>query len=299
MSEEEKIEESREDGKTESPEEQSEVESSEAGGETVATSESEISNSRSEIKTMEVHHHPQVEKKSFKEYILEGLMIFLAVTMGFFAENIRESITEGHREKQFMESMINDLRLDSAYASRCIEIIDSRISAIDSTVNYFMIHQNVSSVPYNMVRKMKRSTWDRVFIEHTGTIDQLKYSGGLRLIQNRQIVDSIESYYQQIIRFEGIGHLIYLNGQDRIHQLSEKLFDFSTEEKYEKSMQDTTSIGIVGIHTSFLNEYLNHLLQLKSSANNDKKNDAAVIVKVENLMALIQKEYHLEHEEKE
>jgi hypothetical protein len=39
---------------------------------------------------MEVHHHPTVDKKNFKEYFLEFLMIFLAVTMGFFAENIRE-----------------------------------------------------------------------------------------------------------------------------------------------------------------------------------------------------------------
>ena len=33
---------------------------------------------------MEVHYYPQVEKKNFKEYFLEFLMIFLAVTMGFF-----------------------------------------------------------------------------------------------------------------------------------------------------------------------------------------------------------------------
>ena len=43
---------------------------------------------------MEVHHHPHVEKKNFKEYFLEFLMIFLAVTMGFIAENVRERITE-------------------------------------------------------------------------------------------------------------------------------------------------------------------------------------------------------------
>ncbi len=30
--------------------------------------------SKSEI--MEVHHHPKVERKNFKEYLLEGLMIF-------------------------------------------------------------------------------------------------------------------------------------------------------------------------------------------------------------------------------
>jgi hypothetical protein len=46
---------------------------------------------------MEVHHHPHLphgEKKKFKEYFLEFLMIFLAVTLGFFAENVREHFDE-------------------------------------------------------------------------------------------------------------------------------------------------------------------------------------------------------------
>ena len=50
---------------------------------------------------MEVHHHPHVDsdshrKKGFKEYFLEFLMIFLAVTMGFFAENLRERIKDNN-----------------------------------------------------------------------------------------------------------------------------------------------------------------------------------------------------------
>src|SRR5580704_791747 len=52
---------------------------------------------------MEVHHHPQVEKKNFKEYFLEFLMIFLAVTMGFFAENIREYFAEKKNAKEYLE----------------------------------------------------------------------------------------------------------------------------------------------------------------------------------------------------
>jgi hypothetical protein len=51
---------------------------------------------------MELHHHPHVEKKNFREYILEGLMIFLAVTMGFFAESIRERITDNAKEKEYI-----------------------------------------------------------------------------------------------------------------------------------------------------------------------------------------------------
>jgi hypothetical protein len=43
---------------------------------------------------MEVHHHPHVEKKNFKEYFLEFLMIFLAVTMAFIGENMRELLCD-------------------------------------------------------------------------------------------------------------------------------------------------------------------------------------------------------------
>ena len=49
---------------------------------------------------MEVHHHPKVEKKNFKEYFLEFLMIFLAVTLGFFAESFREHLAESKKLHQ-------------------------------------------------------------------------------------------------------------------------------------------------------------------------------------------------------
>ncbi|HSN09540.1 MAG TPA: hypothetical protein VLS85_10895, partial [Hanamia sp.] len=63
---------------------------------------------------MEVHHHPHIEKKGFKEYFLEFLMIFLAVTMGFFAENIRESIKDKKQLNEYIESMVNDLQSDTS-----------------------------------------------------------------------------------------------------------------------------------------------------------------------------------------
>ncbi|MGN6196319.1 MAG: hypothetical protein ACTHOB_15370 [Ginsengibacter sp.] len=49
---------------------------------------------------MEVHHHPHVEKKNFKEYFFEFIMIFLAIrsekliraNMAFIGENMREQL---------------------------------------------------------------------------------------------------------------------------------------------------------------------------------------------------------------
>lgn len=40
---------------------------------------------------MEVHHpHHPTHKKKWSEYIIEFVMLFTAVTLGFIAENIRE-----------------------------------------------------------------------------------------------------------------------------------------------------------------------------------------------------------------
>jgi len=43
------------------------------------------------------HHHAGHAKKKFQEYITEFLMLFAAVTLGFFAET-KESITLKEKE---------------------------------------------------------------------------------------------------------------------------------------------------------------------------------------------------------
>ena len=64
---------------------------------------------------MEVHHHPDIhhKRKKFHKYFLEFLMIFLAVTLGFFAESLRENISDGQKEHEYMQSLLNNLRTDS------------------------------------------------------------------------------------------------------------------------------------------------------------------------------------------
>ena len=64
---------------------------------------------------MEAHHpHHITHKKKWGEYLLEFFMLFLAVFLGSVAENIREHIVEGNREKQFIRSLANDIKADTA-----------------------------------------------------------------------------------------------------------------------------------------------------------------------------------------
>src|SRR5450631_1882676 len=83
---------------------------------------------------MEVHHHPDVRKKKFKEYLLEGLMIFLAVTMGFFAESLRENINKNEKEHGYIASLVNDLKADTATINFTVATNKKKIGGLDSVL---------------------------------------------------------------------------------------------------------------------------------------------------------------------
>src|SRR5215813_8433206 len=101
---------------------------------------------------MEVHHHPKVEKKSFKEYFLEGLMIFLAVTIGFFAENFREYIKDSHEIKSDMQSMIGDLQTDVAMYD--FDLAENQLSdrRIDTLISLLKFNLTNTSEIYFLAR---------------------------------------------------------------------------------------------------------------------------------------------------
>ena len=188
MSEEEKIEERPEDGKKESPQESSIINSP-------SSSEPETLNLKQETATMEVHHHPHVEKKSFKEYLLEGLMIFIAVTMGFIAENIREYFGDKEKEKQNIENIIKCLATDTTELKKIIKINIHQLNYVDSLL--LLKGLNLSAIDNN--RKFYSYTLtgiygDWYFKPNDAAMQQLKASGTLRLIRKQAVIDSLFQY---------------------------------------------------------------------------------------------------------
>src|SRR6201989_1197714 len=79
-----------------------------------------------EIENMEVHHHPDLhhKPKKWKEYFLEFLMLFLAVTMGFFAENIRENYVEHKRAREYASLLIEDLATDTVAFNNAARVMN-------------------------------------------------------------------------------------------------------------------------------------------------------------------------------
>ena len=146
---------------------------------------------------MDVHHHPDLDhkRKKWKEYFLEFLMIFLAVTLGFFAETIREKISEKHRENDYIVGLINNIQSDTSGLKGLIERNDLELRGIDSLLsvsknNFLNISVQDSIFYYGL-----HYTFNLHLFEFNDlTLVQLRNAGGYSLIKTNKVADSIALY---------------------------------------------------------------------------------------------------------
>ena len=170
---------------------------------------------------MEVHHHPHVEKKSFKEYLLEGLMIFLAVSMGFIAENIRENITENHKAQELAESLYQEVKADSITMQEKISLRVKKASQIDHLGTKFgkammWTNQFVSTI---------------LFEPQDGILTQLRNSSSFKFYKSTALQNAIGSYTVSINRVRIRNEQEYNIVDNFLRKESIKHFDFKWQEK--------------------------------------------------------------------
>jgi hypothetical protein len=154
---------------------------------------------------MEVHHHPEVEKKGFKEYVLEGLMIFLAVMMGFIAENVRESISEHRRAAEFARSYYEDIKKDTTLLHAAIRFSKHKIAACDSSVAilHLPVGQQKDTVLY---REIVSGTNVFPFHASSGSYEQIKSSGSLRFFKQKlaSLMNEYDLQAKEVVNREDI-----------------------------------------------------------------------------------------------
>ena len=68
-------------------------------------------------------------------------MLFFAVTLGFFAENQREHYIESLREKQYMESFLEDIAKDKIEIAATRKFTTTQISYLDTAINILSSNQ--------------------------------------------------------------------------------------------------------------------------------------------------------------
>ena len=162
---------------------------------------------------MEVHAHSHTERKKWTHYFWEFLMLFLAVFCGFLAEYQLEHKIERDREKQYIQSLINDLKAD-VINMETVQKQNLEVKEIGDSLFLLLTLPNYTNST-NSIYYLGRRYSSRVFFNMTdGTLKQLTNAGGLRLIKQKDVVDSLQAYqnlYTELIKFQEIKEIQLLN----------------------------------------------------------------------------------------
>jgi hypothetical protein len=152
---------------------------------------------------MEVHHHSggHHEEKHFKDYFLEFLMIFLAVSMGFLAENLREFITDKNHVEELAGQLREDLSNDTTKLTRLIAFQQVQLRRADSL--YEILIQPSADIEYKKLQNMVVDC-DRLdfFYPSTGAMSTIKKDLHLRKFVKTKIAKHIDLYEKDIVVLE-------------------------------------------------------------------------------------------------
>ena len=248
---------------------------------------------------MEVHQHTHTPRKKWTHYFWEFLMLFLAVTLGFFVENQREHYIEHQREKQFIGSLFNDIRSDTANIARIISARTAKERMLDS-LSFMMNSPRPADFtkqvyPYAVI--IGRTLPYR-FVPNDGTMQQLKNSGALRLIRNRTVVDSIAKYDINVRNILG-QYLVEENQIEHYRTAATKIFDALIFEYIID--ENATVVNLPPDNASFqpftkreLSEWNYRIFGLGGINKANRRDLRSLLNQATELLNLLKKEYHLQ-----
>ncbi len=215
---------------------------------------------------MEVHHHPEVEKKGLKEYVLEGLMIFLAVTMGFFAETIRESVSDRSKGREYLKSFVQDLKSDTANFSYLAAFDKRKVEELSKLSSCYDTITNSRGTDGCVLPLVQVASYSLTMNFTDGTLQQLKNAGGFRLLDKADR-DSIDAYDHEVAAYRNFESTWFQESQNVMRTNFVKMLNFKTlDAMFPDSGQEHIVLPAVYPNDKALvNEFFNDLKLYKGA----------------------------------
>jgi hypothetical protein len=218
---------------------------------------------------MEVHHHSNVHhSKKWKDYLYEFLMLFLAVSAGFFMENVREHHVECERAEVLARSFNSDICKDTIALNEAIVYSKFKEQTLDSGINELYLPRNEwnDTLIYRALMIANRvMPFDRT----KGTYAQLTASGSLRYFP-QPLVNLMNEYDVQAEK-------VIVREELDTKFLIEQFFPFAIKNmnsevitQLTKKIPLTKKMFFKTTDETFCHEFINHLnvtLNLRSRSN--------------------------------
>ena len=259
---------------------------------------------------MEVHAHAHTPRKKWTHYLWEFLMLFLAVFCGFLAENQREHYIEHQREKQYMMTMLEDLKSDTVRLNLAIGYWNNRNKSIDSVAQALILPLLFTDFR-QAYRHLNNALNYYSFANNDRTIAQLKNAGGFRLIRKKNVANKIIAYDQ--FNNDAIRNIAYqynkfyenvvaLRNKVFVQEIINKIFNqyefnpppASSNAWIDSLVNKNKSPISVETQTTLVFEFKNALLAFRKDFSNMEWGCNHLQEFEIELINLIKEEYHLE-----
>ena len=200
-----------------------------------------------------------VKKRNWKGYFLEFIMLFLAVTLGFMADNFREKISERTKEKEYIQSMIEDVEEDQINIKEVINVNSQRIDNLHSFLNKCFNYSGANREKIELNKYFTHVLVHPEFIAPTElTMQQLKNAGGMRLIKSKEAINEIIRYDSKLKKIAN-QQIYYENYQNKEIDIGTKVFNLQklitairnpknnlTSEDFELITEDKSALKELG-----------------------------------------------------
>lgn len=226
---------------------------------------------------------PDSAGKYIRHYFFEFLLMFLAVFAGFLADNWREQLQEHKREKEYIQSIVEDLKSDTLQSGRILVQLKRTSASIDSVLTELSSPDVIESS--NRAYRLWTKNLDiKAFVANDRTIQQLKNNGELRLIRNKAVSDGIMKYDQTVKNYYQQSNFMYNALSDQ--HIYSQLFDF-----IRLSENKNTPVPLTEQGKELLNEAYAHLQLWNAGLVGLISWLESVHHEGKNLLMLIHKEY--------
>jgi hypothetical protein len=193
-----------------------------------------------------------------------------------------------------MISFTNDLQRDIFWLDTVIRSAKVRIANLDSFL-ITIIQIKKDEIPVPVYQQLRRSTTQIMFFSNDGTMTQLKNSGGMRLIRNKDVIDSIEEYDRYMRRLEVrrditdvLAHdlTITLNKTVQGKDVAQTIYDTTVLER-------NLALQSIRLDGQYVNELINQCITLRSRAAGDTSAFTFTRRSALQLINFISDRYHL------
>ena len=251
---------------------------------------------------MEVHAHTHTPRKKWTHYFWEFLMLFLAVFCGFLAENFREHQIEKHRAKQYISSLYEDLKNDTARINQLLKYDDEKIRALNTMYAcYDTVFKNLKSTSCMGVL-ITHSRSNKGFVLTDRTLKQLANAGGYRLL-NKEDADSIIVYENMYKGYLDFQTTVFQQAQDNVRNTLNEIADFKVVAPIQLTTatmaSDTTKSELSGplLFTEdkiLLNKWFNEVSLYLRTTNGQRNSIMQLKSKAVSLIEYYKNKYHFE-----